>query len=159
MGSSDARPSSTILGELSVSERSVEERLRTLALCTCALVLFFASLLFLRTVLVPFVLAFALQQMLLPLVELLVRVKLCGCFRLPRFIAVLLTIFITAGVLGSLGLVIADSVRDFSARAGEYMTHTQRLVASLFSWMDRYGFDSSVRLTKLKELGGMRATD
>lgn len=146
--------SNSILGELSVSERSVEERLRTLALCTCALVLFFASLYALRTVLVPFVLAFALQQMLLPLVELLVRIKLCGCLRLPRFVAVVITIMIAAGILGGLGLVVADSVREFSARAGDYSRHVQALVERLLYTMDRYGFDSSVRLTKLKELGG-----
>ena len=60
------RVASGVLGELSVSERSVEERLRTLALCTCAVGVLGVALYFLRTVLVPFVLANALQQMLNP---------------------------------------------------------------------------------------------
>ena len=147
------RTPSGILGELSSSERSVEERLRTLAMCTCALGVVGASLYWLRTVLVPFVLANALQQMLVPLVELLVMIRICGCFHMPRFIAVLITIFVAAAFLSGIGLVVADSVREFSARASEYTTHVQRLVEALFHLMDRYGFDSSVRLTKLKELG------
>ena len=145
--------SSSVLGELSVSERSVEERLRTLALATCALGVLGFGLYFLRTVLVPFVLANALEQMLVPLVDVLVRVRLCGLVRVPRFVAVLLTVCLAAGFLGGLGLVVADSVREFTSRAGEYTKHITRLASSLFSWMDKAGFDSSVRLNKLLELG------
>ena len=106
------RTPSGILGELSSSERSVEERLRTLAMCTCALGVVGASLYWLRTVLVPFVLANALQQMLVPLVELLVMIRICGCFHMPRFIAVLITIFVAAAFLSGIGLVVHQRGRD-----------------------------------------------
>ena len=58
-------------------------------------------------------------------VDRLVSLRLCGCLRLPRLVAVVLTLCAAAALLGGLALVVADSVREFSARAGEYTKHVQ----------------------------------
>ena len=63
--------------------------------------------------------------MLLAVVDLLVSLRLCGCLRLPRLVAVVLTLCAAAALLGGLALVVADSVREVSARAGEYTKHVQ----------------------------------
>ena len=144
---------SSLFGPLSPDEHRVEERLRTLALCICALGVMGAALNFLRSVLVPFVLAVALKQMLAPVVNRLDQTRLgCG-LRLPRLVAVLLTLSFATALIVIGSLILADSVRQFSAHASEYSQQVQRLLSSLFSLMDKQGINSSVRLEKLKKLG------
>jgi uncharacterized membrane protein YvlD (DUF360 family) len=137
---------SLLFGPLSPDEHLVEERLRTLALCVCALGVVGAALAYLRSVLVPFVLAVALKQMLAPIVNFL-------GLRLPRFAAVLLTLSFATALIVGIALILADSVRQFSAHANEYSAHIERLLNSLVSWMDTQGINHSVRLSSLKNLG------
>ena len=137
---------SLLFGPLSPDEHLVEERLRTLALCVCALGVVGAALAYLRSVLVPFVLAVALKQMLAPIVNFL-------GLRLPRFAAVLLTLSFATALIVGIALILADSVRQFSAHATEYSAHIERLLNSLVSWMDTQGINHSVRLSSLKNLG------
>ena len=182
---SRAARSSLLFGPLSDSETRVEERLRTLGICVCATVLLGWSLHFLRPVLVPFVLAVALKHVIAPLVDTL---QLGGrfCIRLPRLVAVLLALTFASALIGILVVIVADSVRQFSAHADVYSKQVERIFASLFSWMDRKGvlavlipsgsphvtwhtlslpttrraslavagINNSVRLEKLRQLGG-----
>ena len=158
------REAGVLSGRLTKDEERVEDRLRTLALCVCAGAVMGAALWFLKSVLVPFVLAVAMRYLLQPLVRVLtVRpfecapgVRLCteppcspsrpawlralgalAChLQLPHWLAVFVTLAIAFGALGALGLIIADSVRLFATRADAYADQVRRLCAGVLGWLD-----------------------
>jgi len=148
---------------LSGNQQHVEERLRTLSLCVCALAAVVGTLYVLRSVLVPFVLAVAMRYLLQPLVITLTQrplhcggVVLCseepcgpsrpwwlrslGAFlchlQLPHWLAVVVTLAVAFTLLGVFGVVIADSVRLFAARADSYAAQVRRLCAGVLGWLD-----------------------
>lgn len=144
---------SALFGPLSPDEHRIEERLRTLALCVCALGVMGAALAFLRPVLVPFVMANALRYLLAPLVNRLDRMRLgCGV-RLPRFVAVLLALSFATALIALLTFIIADSIRQFSANTKAYSDNVEHLISRVFSWMDTNGIGDEIRAEKLKQLG------
>ena len=139
----NAHPS--FFGDLSPEQVRIEERIRTLCLCVCALGVIGYALYSLRPVLIPLVLALAMKYLLQPLIEAMtVRpLKCCGyaycvdsstkaprasswkrplwdlfcMLKLPHWAAVLIALAVAFTMLGVLGLVVADSVRVFTARA------------------------------------------
>ena len=137
-----------IFGSLSSTEQNVEERLRTLALCVCALGVVGAALFWMRSVLVPFVLAVALKELLTPVVEGLARLWL------PRFAAALVALVLAAAALGALGIIVGDSVSQFSARSGEYYGQVKLLFSRCVEWLDTHleTVNHEQRLEKVKQL-------
>jgi hypothetical protein len=149
---------------LSGNQQHVEERLRTLSLCVCALAAVVGTLYVLRSVLVPFVLAVAMRYLLQPLVITLTQRPLhCGAgvvlcsqepcgpsrprwlrslgallchLQLPHWLAVVVTLAVAFTALGVFGVVIADSVRLFAARADTYAAQVRRLCAGVLGWLD-----------------------
>ena len=103
---------------LNAQEQHIDERIRTLsqAITACGVIL--AGMYFFKRVLVPFVLALALKYLLTPLIDAL------SChgskIKLPRTIAVLLSVIIALSLLSVLGLILAKSVSTFSSRADFY---------------------------------------
>ena len=143
----EAHPS--FFGQLSPEQSRIEERIRTLSLCICAMGVVASALYYLRSVLIPLVLALALKYLLQPLIEsLTVRpLRCCGCtfcaetnhkdaprvsswkrplwelfcqFKLPHWLAVLVALTVAFSSLAVIGLVVTDSVRVFTARADTY---------------------------------------
>lgn len=149
------RPRTTLLGSLTADELAIEERLRTLALCICASGVVSYALYTLRAVLIPLVLAVALTYLLQPIIDLLSTrpLRCCGtvCCRrpperlrtvrprfkalaqcllqakLPRWLAVCVSLFVALGILGFLGIIVADSIRIFTTRAAIYSERVQQL--------------------------------
>lgn len=138
-----------LFGPLSVEETRVEERLRTLALCVCATAVVGGTLFWMRAVLVPFVLAVALKQLLAPVIDGLMQL------RLPRVLAALIALVLAAGMLFTVGLIVADSVTQFSTRSGDYYAQVQAINTRLLEWMDRQGMfpkGNAQRVAKLTQL-------
>lgn len=158
--------------ELSVEQANVEERIRTLCLCVCALGVVSGALYYLRAVLVPLVLALALKYLLEPLISALTRPiwfcreptelvprgrarSLCRAvlrLRLPRPVAVVVALSIAFATLVLLGLIVADSVRVFTAKADTYSAQVQKIYQVVLQRMDREGLDKAARSEKLKQL-------
>lgn len=151
------------LGTLSPEEQHVEERIRTLSQALCGVGVVAVTLYYLRSVMIPLVLAIALKYLLQPLVAVLMLRPLtcCGatCCRrapalrgLPRFVrpclrsvlqcklphglAVLLALGVAFAVLGLLGFIVADSVHTFSRHSQMYSERVQELGVGLLGWMD-----------------------
>ena len=122
-----------LFGPLSAEETRVEERLRTLALCVCATAVVGGTLFWMRGVLVPFVLAVALKQLLTPVVDGLRKLSL------PHTLAALIAMVFAAGLLFTVGLIVADSITQFSARSGDYYAQVQQISTRLIQWMDQQG--------------------
>ena len=147
-----------LLGDLSLEEQGVEERLRTLSLCTLALCAVGYALHWLRSVLVPLVLAIALRYALQPLIDILTMRPLhcCGlqfcrtrptlpsCVRpalrpfveailearLPYWLGVCVALGLAFATLGLLGFVVADSMHVFASHADIYSARSQALALS-----------------------------
>ena len=154
-----------LLSKLSPDEQEIEERLRTLALCLCALCAVGFALYWLRAILVPLVLAIALRYLLQPLIDCLsVRPLRCRgmvffrerarcdrapsalrpCLqallelRLPYYISVCISIIVAFATLGLLGFIVADSVHVFSSHADVYSLRVQELALGAMSVMNRW---------------------
>ena len=164
-----AHPS--FFGDLSPEQVRIEERIRTLCLCVCALGVIGYALYSLRPVLIPLVLALAMKYLLQPLIETMtVRpLKCCGyaycvdsstkaprasswkrplwdlfcMLKLPHWAAVLIALAVAFTMLGVLGLVVADSVRVFTARADVYSMQIQLAFKQALEFLDNKGLDKS----------------
>ncbi len=161
---------SLLTGSRTDQESKIEERIRTLSQAICALGVVGAALYFLRSVLVPLVLAVALKYCLQPLISLLsVRpLECCGLtfcrrsrrsarrsclmaalceLRLPHWLAVLVSLALAFMVLGLIGFIVADSVNVFTRKAPIYSERVQVLAAGLLDWVDamqvRVGFSAT----------------
>jgi len=101
-----------------------ESRIRTICLFLLAAIAVAFALYFLRPVLIPFVLALFLAVALTPLIDLQVR-----RLRLPRALAVVISLLLGMVILGAVGLLISTSVRELMANSDEYARQTNRIVA------------------------------
>ena len=139
---------------LSPIQKELEERIRTASLCMCALGVLGALLYYLRSALIPLVLALALKYLLQPIVTALsTSAPLCpivgargsklreACdvvarFKVPRALAVMLSLLVAFAVLGLLGLIIANSIHLFSRRADVYADRLEYLLGKLLGWIE-----------------------
>lgn len=155
-----------LLGALTADEREVEDRLRTLALCLCAMGVVGYALFWLRAVLVPLVLAIALSYLLQPAIDVLTKrpIKCCWgtcvlcrerpqlhsvrpCirpfvealieFRLPYYVSVCIVLALSMAMLGLIGFIVADSVHVFTRHADVYGTRVQTLIIEAIDFYNR----------------------
>lgn len=144
-----------LLGSLTPEEHEVEERLRTLALCMCAGGVVGYAVYWLRSVLVPLVLAVALRYLLQPLIDALTMrpFKCCGrtaCrtrpttlvetlleARLPYWLGVCVALTVAFATLALIGFVVADSVHVFTSHAEVYGARVQELTLGAFGVLNR----------------------
>ena len=172
---------SLLVGPLSGQAQVIEERIRTLCLCVLAVSALAAALYYMRTVLIPLVMALALKYLLQPLIDLLTKrpLQCCGesccdeapppspkwlparlrtcwdkCYlmQLPYGLAVVVALVVAFTILAIFGLVVADSLRVFTAKADTYSAQVQQSFQGLLGWMDTAGLDKSTRKEKLKQL-------
>lgn len=153
---------------LTPAQREVEERLRTAVLLLIGIAVVAAGLYYMKTILIPLVLALALFYTLQPVIEVLAKrpLRCCGrrCFtkkpdvtgvprclrpcvescillQLPHWLAVCVALLIAFAILALLGFVVADSVRVFSSKAAEYTKRVEQLTEAFLGWMDRMQSD------------------
>ena len=120
-------------GRLSTSETYLDERIRTLCLVICATGVLAAAAYFLKNILIPFVLALAIAYLLTPTIDLLSCAR-CDCkYKLPRFIAVLIAMALALGVLFIIGVIVAESIAQFTANASMYRERVEYIVSSAYN--------------------------
>jgi AI-2 transport protein TqsA len=108
----------------------------TASLMILAAVALAAALAYTRTVMVPFVLAVFIFFLVTPFTDLLI-LKL----RSPRWLAVLVSLLVVAGMLSLLGLLITTSARGLGDSADIYREKILGLAERVFAILDRYNLD------------------
>ncbi len=134
-----------------------ERRVQT----TCLLVLTFiasgAALYFVRSVVVPFVLAGFFVILLKPFIDWQTR-----HLKLPAGLAFATTLLLGASVLTFTGGVIASSVADLADKQDEYIERLGELEDKVSASLQRMGFDTESKIEKvldrLPQLGGTLLT-
>ena len=125
------------------SERN--QRIHTVCLFILATVAIGATLFWLRSVMVPFVLSLFLALGLSPLVDFQTR-----NLRFPRWLAVVGTLLIAIAILTLVGALITQSARGLAANAGDYQAGVTELINGFLERfpLERFGInpDEAVRL-------------
>lgn len=134
----EARPSAFGTDKLSERQQLVDERIRTLCLVVVSVSCVSLGAYYLRTILIRFVLALALRYLLTPLIDLLACRNAASCkFKLPRGVAILISLALTAALLGVLTLVVARSIGSFAAHSDNYAERAEQLLQSVFDALSK----------------------
>jgi AI-2 transport protein TqsA len=121
-----------------MDEEARQRRIQTVCLLILAAVATGATLYWLSSVMIPFVLALFFAYALSPLVDMQM-----SYLRFPRGLAVLLTLVLSALALSSIGGLVTSSVGQLSANRGAYERQVQELFRQTqdFLRLERFGFD------------------
>ena len=103
-----------------------EQRMQTVCLFILSTVAIATALLWLRPVMIPFVLAIFMAFGLTPLIDLQMRY-----FRVPRPLAMLATLLFGFVVLGLVGGMVSTSVGQLAANAESYEAQIKHLIGNL----------------------------
>lgn len=117
---------------------TADERVRTISLLILAAVAVAFVLYWLQGVLVPFVLSLFIALGLSPLID-----TLTGRYRLPRWLAVVVTLLIAVAMLGLVGFLITISANRLAANAGSYQQQVRLVIDGLLERipLQAYGVD------------------
>ena len=105
------------------SLRDVEQRTQTICLLILSAVAIGVALLYLRQVLLPFVLALFLTMAVTPVMDFQVR-----RFRFPRGLAIVTTILIASAALAALGGLVSAALGEAMAKKGVYLAQVDGLI-------------------------------
>lgn len=121
-----------------MTEAQLEQRIQTICLLILSTVAVATALLWLRPVMIPFVLAVFFTLGLSPLVDLQMR-----RLHFPRWLAVLLTLVLALALLAGVGVLVTTSATRLAANAGAYRDQLAELVAraSRTLPLERLGID------------------
>lgn len=111
--------------------RRPQQQLQTVCLVILTVIAIGMALFFLRTVLVPFVLAVLFTYCLTPLLEFQCRV-----LRLSQSAAIVVTAILSLAALVLVGIFIAYSVNRVSASLGEYLVQLNSFTARLANYVN-----------------------
>ncbi len=107
-------------------QTTVDQRLQTICLLTLTAMATGGALFWLRPVMIPFVLALLLAYMLAPIQELLDEKA-----RLPRWLALILTLAIGGGLLFATGALVSGSVKQLARNSASYQEHLKELASQV----------------------------
>jgi len=93
-----------------------ELRIQTVCLLVLAILAAAAAAYWLKPVLIPFVLAFFFTYSLLPIADLLRRFV-----KLPRWLALVVTLLVGSGLLAGVALITTASIKEFAANSQSYV--------------------------------------
>ncbi len=110
--------------------------LNTVSLMVLAAVAGAAALLYTRPVMVPFVLAIFISYLVSPLVDIL-----CTRVKMPKLVAVLITLLVAAALITLVVLLIITSTRGLLENVDVYRTRVVSLAERAFDLLDRRGID------------------
>jgi len=108
----------------------VQERVHTTCLVILATIATGSALAWLRPVMIPFVLAVFIAISVGPLITLQEQ-----WLKLPRPVALLITVVVSGVLLLLLGSLVTASVRELSANAGLYAQQLSRLTERIVAWL------------------------
>ncbi|MDJ0766214.1 MAG: AI-2E family transporter [Myxococcota bacterium] len=106
-----------------MGEKQSENRIQTVCLLVLSTVAIAAALLWLRPVMIPFVLAIFFSLILSPLINFQMR-----RLRFPRPLAVLTTFLLGFAVLFLIGLIMTSSINQLIKNADQYQTQLNQLI-------------------------------
>jgi AI-2 transport protein TqsA len=95
-----------------------------------------AALMYMRPVMVPFVLSLFFFYLVAPFADLMEQ-----RLRAPRWMSVLVTLLLVAGILALLALLITTSASGLAASADIYREKLVGFASRAFALLDRYGVD------------------
>ena len=132
-----------------------ERRIQTVCLLILSAVAIAVALFWLRSVMVPFVLAAFFAFALTPLIDLQVRY-----LRMPRAVALLATLALGFVTLNLLAALLSASLSQLTAKAGAYQLQFERLMRQGVIILERFGVDSASAfnpssLVSAQTVGGM----
>lgn len=114
------------------TERNFGRLIKLTCLVVIAIAVIFLAMERLRDIVIPFMLALALSYLLTPLIDAL-SCKNGKCkVKLPRGIAVILSILVACCVLGFIVLVLLQAVASFRARSSVYTQRIEAILANVF---------------------------
>ena len=118
--------------------RTADRKIQTVCLIIIAAFAIGAGLYFLRPVLVPFTLAIFFAFILAPVLDLQVE-KL----KLPRYVALVITLLLGFGIVSTLGGFVATSMANFASNVDEYQAQVEEIVRDTAERLplERFGFD------------------
>jgi AI-2 transport protein TqsA len=111
--------------------RDAEQRTQTICLLILSAISICVALLYLRQVLLPFVLALFLTMAVTPVMDFLVK-----RFRFPRGLAIAATFLIASVVLLCLGALVSAALGEAMAKKGTYVAQVERLIEETESRFD-----------------------
>jgi predicted PurR-regulated permease PerM len=109
-------------------------------LIIASLVIVVAGLKAASTVILPFLIAMFLAILTLPLLNWLQSRKV------PKALAVLITLLFALGVLAGLVFLVGESIQGFTAAAPKYRTRLEGLFTNLIQWLQSRGIEVSTEL-------------
>ena len=115
-----------------------EEKVQTISILILTSIAVAASLKLFSSVLIPFVLAIFLTFGLSPLIDIQIM-----WMRIPRFVAILTTVFLGCIFLLLLGLVVSAAVGQVVEHKDQYLVQMEQLFSRLVSSLplERFGYD------------------
>ncbi len=117
-----------------------QTRLVTFSLVVLSAAVITAALYYTKLVMVPFVLAVILVNLLAPGVDFLIR-----RLRFPKALAVFCAMLVALGILTLLGLLISVSTRGLLVSAPIYQARLDAGFVKWLTFLDRYGLDVGAR--------------
>jgi AI-2 transport protein TqsA len=117
-----------------------QTRLVTFSLVVLSAAVITAALYYTKLVMVPFVLAIILVNLLAPGVDFLIK-----RLRFPKALAVFFAMLVALGILTLLGLLISISTRGLLVSAPIYQARLDAGFAKWLIFLDRYGLDVGAR--------------
>lgn len=127
--------------------RSEASRVNTVCLIAVASILIAMALHYLEPVMVPLVLAIVLSYVLAPIVDALREV-----LRFPKELAIGLALAATFGLLFSLGLLVASSVRELLNDLNHYENRFKEFTGALADQLETRGVDRGTIRSQLAEV-------
>jgi AI-2 transport protein TqsA len=128
----------------------LEGRVQTICLFVLTTIAVAVSLKLFSSVLIPFVLAIFLTYFLSPLID--VQIK---WMRVPRFVAILSTVFLGCVFLVLIGLLVSAAVGQVIAHKDEYLVQMEQLSSKIVSSIDleRFGYDLEQLSESISSIG------
>jgi AI-2 transport protein TqsA len=117
---------------------TTDQRIQTVSLLVLATAAVAFSLYWLQSVLVPFVLSVFIALGLSPLIDMLT-----GRARLPRWLAVVVTLLVAVALLGLVAFLVTVSANRLAANAGSYQAQVRAMIQGLLERfpLEQYGID------------------
>lgn len=118
------------------SAAAVERRVQVISLALIAAVAIAGALYWLKPAMIPFVLAILVTHALTPLIDVLTERA-----RMPRWAAMLVTLFLVAGGFLGLGLLVSSSVQQLTSSKDLYEARIEQLLTDGAAWLGAYGIE------------------
>ncbi|MHC4744956.1 MAG: AI-2E family transporter [Planctomycetota bacterium] len=127
-----------------------EEKVQTICMLILTSIAVAASLKVFSSVLIPFVLAIFLTFCVSPLIDIQIK-----WLRVPRFVAIVTTIFLAVTFVFMLGLIVSAAAGEMAEHREEYLTQVSLLFDRMFDRLslDRFGLEADKLLDSMADIG------